>query len=174
MGQALGIVKPGWELTIFPESDRVGRRRLFTFARITLLGHALIVAFCAVTGLWQLALLATFARFWGGWLQYLCNNTQHVGLQDNVPDFRLCCRSVRLNPLVRFLYFHMNFHAEHHMYAAVPCYNLGRLRKAIERDMPPMAAGLVPAWREIIGILRMQEKDPGYQHVYALPGAAVG
>ena len=169
---SLGIVKPGWELTIFPEEDRKARSRLFLFARITLAGHAAIVALSAVTGLWQIALVTTVARFWGGWLQYICNNTQHVGLQDNVPDFRLCCRSVRLNPFVRFLYFHMNYHAEHHMYAAVPCYNLGKLRRTIDHDMPPILPGLLSAWREIIGILKIQEKDPSYQHHYRLPGAA--
>ena len=44
------------------------------------------------------------------------------GLQDYVPDFRLCYRRFLVNPVVRFLYWHMNFHIEHHMYAAVPCY----------------------------------------------------
>ena len=28
---------------------------------------------------------------------------------------------------MRFWYWHMNFHIEHHMYAAVPCYNLEKL-----------------------------------------------
>ena len=58
-----------------------------------------------------------------------------------VPDFRLSTRTFyindpkrsALNPLswpfrlVRFWYWHMNFHIEHHMYAAVPCYNLEKL-----------------------------------------------
>ncbi len=61
------------------------------------------------------------ARFYGLWRHWLCNNTRHIGLQDNVPDLRLCCRTIRLNPLVQFLYFHMNYHTEHHMYASVPC-----------------------------------------------------
>jgi fatty acid desaturase len=64
----------------------------------------------------------------------------------------------------------MNYHADHHMYAAVPCYNLARLHRAIQHDTPPILGGLVPAWREIIGILRRQERDPTYQHAYPLPG----
>ncbi len=112
--------------------------------------------------------LTTGARFYGGWLSFLLNTTQHIGLQDKVPDFRLCTRTVILNPVFRFLYFHMNYHAEHHMYASVPCYNLGRLRAAIVADMPK-ANGLIGAWGEIIGILRWQRTEPGYQHVYQLP-----
>ena len=165
---ALGRLKGEWDHALFPETDRKQRRRLFTWARITLLGHGLIVAFSAVTGWWLVAVLTTCARFYGGWLSFLLNYTQHIGLQDNVPDFRLCTRTVILNPVFRFLYFHMNFHAEHHMYASVPCYNLGRLRKAILADMPK-AHGLIGAWREIIAILRRQKTELGYQLAYALP-----
>lgn len=168
---ALGRLEGPWDRALFTESDPVQRLRLFTWARITLLGHTVIIAVSAVTGFWLLAVLTTGARFYGGWLSFLLNNTQHIGLQDNVADFRLCTRTVILNPVCRFLYFHMNYHAEHHMYASVPCYNLGRLRMAILSDMPP-AHGLIGAWREIISILRRQKNDSRYQMVYALPSPA--
>ena len=168
---SLGRLEGPWDQALFPETDVVQRRRLFNWSRITLLGHALIIAVSAVTGWWLLAVLTTGARFYGGWLSFLLNNTQHIGLQDNVSDFRLCTRTVILNPVYRFLYFHMNFHAEHHMYASVPCYNLGRLRKVILSDMPP-ADGLLGAWREIISVLRRQKTEPGYQLVYQLPAQA--
>jgi len=166
---SLGILKPGWETTIFPASDPVLRRQLFRFARILLLGHAIIVTVSIVSGLWPVALLITGARFYGGWLFYLCNNTQHVGLRDNVPDFRLCCRTIELNPFIRFLYWQMNYHTEHHMYAAVPCYNLRKLHRAIAHEMPHITHGLIPAWREISGIIRRQKIEPGYQHTHELP-----
>ncbi len=167
---AFGRLKGEWDHALFPASDPRQRRRLFRWARITLIGHAIIIGFSAITGWWLVAVLITGARFYGGWLSFLLNNTQHIGLQDNVPDFRLCTRTVILNPVFRFLYFHMNYHAEHHMYASVPCYNLARLRRTIVSDMPA-ARGLIGAWREIIGILRRQRAEPGYQHVYELPMA---
>ncbi len=83
----------------------------------------------------------------------------------------MCCRTIRLNPFVEFLYFHMNYHTEHHMYASVPCYRLGSLRKTIQHDLPP-AMWLLPAWWEIIAILKKQRDDPTYQHVMPLPRAA--
>ena len=103
------------------------------------------------------------------WVFFLNTYSQHTGLQDDVPDFRLCTRTIRHNPVLQFLYFHMNFHAEHHMYASVPCYNLGRLRREIEHDMPA-ARNMFGAWREIIGILKRQKIEPGYQYAYVLPG----
>jgi len=169
---SLGIVRGKWQLILFPPSNRKGRHRLIWNARLTLLGHAAIIAVSAVTGFWQLAVVTSFARFYAGGLQWLCNTTQHIGLQDNVADFRLCCRTIRLNPVLQFLYFHMNFHTEHHMYASVPCYHLARLRREILRDMPP-APRLLPAWGQILGILGRQKRDPAYQYVMPLPPSPV-
>jgi fatty acid desaturase len=164
-----GKLEGEWENHLFPPSDVEKRRRLFNWARILLVGHAAIVGVSIYFGLWLLPVLITFAPFYGGWLLYLCNNTQHVGLKDNVPDFRLSCRTVILNPFVRFLYWHMNYHIEHHMYAVVPCYSLGKLHKLIRHDLPQPPKGLLEAWKEILAILKKQKVDPEYQHAPQLP-----
>jgi fatty acid desaturase len=165
---AFGNIHAEWPQRLFPKEDVRQRRRLFNWARFTLIGHLLIVAVSVLTGQWLVAVLVSGARFYGQWIFFLCNSTQHIGLQDNVPDFRLCTRTIRLNPVLRYFYFQMSWHTEHHMYAAVPCYHLARLRKEIDADMPP-SKGLVGAWKEIISILRRQKVDPGYQHVFELP-----
>ena len=154
---------------MFPESDMGKRRELFNWARTQLVGHALIVGVSLYFGLWLVPVLITLAPAYGGWLLFLCNTTQHVGLTDNVPDFRLCCRTITLNPFVQFLYWHMNFHIEHHMYAAVPCYNLGKLHRLIKHELPHCPAGLYETWKEIITILKIQEADPEYQYLPELP-----
>jgi fatty acid desaturase len=169
---SLGRLEGEWENILFPASNPAQRRRLFTWARILLVGHTLLAAVSIYFGFWLLPVLITLAPFYGGWLLYLCNNTQHVGLQDNVPDFRLCTRTIILNPVVQFLYWHMNFHIEHHMYAAVPCYNLAKLHQVIEHDLPPSPVGLYATWQEIIAILRRQKSDPAYQYVPPLPAPA--
>ena len=166
---SLGRLEGEWEHALFPESAVALRRSLFMWARIQLLGQALIVVLSLAAGLWLIPILITLAPFYGGGLQFLCNNTQHVGLQDEVPDFRLCCRTILLNPFVRFLYWHMNYHTEHHMYAAVPCYNLGKLHQQIKPDLPYCPKGLVAAWRQIIPILQRQKMDPTYQYIAELP-----
>jgi fatty acid desaturase len=170
--QSIGHMRTPWERTLFPERDTVARRHLMTWARIVLLGHAAIIVVSVATGNWLFAVVTSFARFYGGGFQWMCNITQHIGLQDNVPDFRLCCRTIEVNPFLRFLYFQMNYHTEHHMYAAVPCYNLKKLHQAIAHEMPLTSHGLIPTWREIFSISRLQKRDPFYQHVYELPRAA--
>jgi len=166
---ARGRFEGPWELTLFPETDPAKRRGPVAWARTLLVGHALLILLALSLKLWMLPVLITFAPFYGGWLFFLCNNTQHVGLQDNVTDFRLCCRTFLPNPFVRFLYWQMNYHTEHHMYVGVPCYHLGKLHRLVEEDLPPSPRGLLATWREIGAILKSQAADPTYQYVPACP-----
>jgi fatty acid desaturase len=166
---ACGKLEGPWDTALFPDSRPVERRQLFRWARILLAGQAAIIVAAVVMRLWWLPVLTTLAPFYGGWLFYLCNNSQHVGLQEDAPDFRLCCRTFTLNPFVAFLYWNMNYHTEHHMYAAVPCYNLQKLHALIKADMPPCHRGLFRTWQEIIMILKRQKVDPTYRYSPELP-----
>lgn len=168
---AAGRFEGEWSSSLFPADLPEKRRPAVRWARLVLAGHGVIFAVSFVQGWWLVPVLTSLAPWYGGWLFFLCNNTQHVGLQDRVPDFRLCCRTFAVNPLVEFLYWHMNFHTEHHMYAAVPCYNLARLHRAVRHDLPPCPKGLRSTWKEIMAILKIQKTKPGYQHVAALPAA---
>lgn len=168
---ACGKISGEWNLKLFPADDPEKRRGPVRWARILLAGHGLILAVSIYFQLWMIPVLITFAPFYGSWLFFLCNNTQHNGLQDNVSDFRLCCRTFTVNPVVQFLYWHMNFHIEHHMFAAVPCYNLGKLHALIKHDLPPCPHGLIETWKEIAAIQNRQEAEPGYQYAAPLPSA---
>ena len=167
-----GHLNPGWDQALFPVEDVDGRRRLFRWDRLMVVGHILLAAAALYLGRWQWVVLVTFGFSYGGWLFLLCNNTQHVGLTDKVSDFRLNTRTIYLNPIVRFLYWHMNYHIEHHMFAAEPCYRLARLHRAIAHDLPPTTNGLIETWRQIIGILRRQKVEPAYQWQAQLPDPA--
>ena len=102
-------------------------------------------------------------------MYYLINNTQHTVLVDNTNDFRLCCRTIELNPVFRFLYWKMNYHTVHHMYPGVSCYKLADLHKAIEHDLPVSTSGIYETWKQIISILNQQLIEPEYQFVQILP-----
>ena len=167
---SLGRLEGPWENHLFPASNPAHRQELFNWARIYIAGHVLIIAVSLYFGLWLIPVLITFAPYYGGGIQALCNNTQHVGLSDNTPDYRLNCRTIYLNPFLRFVYWNMNYHTEHHMYAAVPCYNLPRLHELIKADLPHCPNGLVEAWNGIFPILERQKTDPTYTFVPVLPG----
>lgn len=152
MYSGLGFSSAEWKATLFPEENIIARGKLFRWARITLVGHILIVSISLAYGLWQIPLLITFAPFYGSGFLYFLNPTQHKGMEDNVSDFRLNSRTILLNPILRFLYWNMNYHIEHHMYAAVPFYNLGKLHKLIEYDLPDSPKGLIQTWKQMIDL----------------------
>ena len=169
---SLGHMQGDWMKTLFPDSKPARRNELIAWARILLVSHTAIIVVGWLTGLWIIPILITFAPFYGGVMLFLCNNTQHVGLQDDVEDFRLCTRTILLNPVLKFLYWHMNYHIEHHMYAGVPCYKLERLHHAIKHELPPTPNGLVATWTVIIRILKRQKVEPSYEYVPELPRPA--
>lgn len=70
-------------------------------------------------------------------------------------------------------YWHMNYHIEHHMYAAVPCYNLKAAHNAIKHDLPPTPNGLWEVWLVITAVLEKQAKDPAYVMTVDLPSGPV-
>ena len=164
-----GRIDNDWERALFPPEAHEQRRALFSWARILLLGHGLLVAVSLWQGWFMLPILITLAPFYGGGFQFLLNESQHIGLADEVSDYRLNTRTILLNPLLQWLYWHMNFHIEHHMYAAVPCYNLAELHALVRDDTPAPPRGIIGTWRQVIPILRRQRAEPGYQFVPELP-----
>ena len=144
------------------------KRKSVWWSRLLLLFHGAVVAVSIATGLWVLPLSVTFFSFIGNWGVYFVGLPQHCGLRDNDPDFRKCVRSMTLNPLAEFLYWRMNWHLEHHMYAGVPCYNLKKLYREVADDMPEPRT-LLGAWREMYETWQKQEIDPSYQFDTPLP-----
>ena len=54
---------------------------------------------------------------------------------------------------------------------SIRCYRLARLHRLIKHDMPPCPHGLIASWKEVLAIQKIQETNPGYQHVLPLPQA---
>jgi fatty acid desaturase len=156
----------------FPRDRPELVRPTVRWARILLGGHLAVLGVSLAMGWWMVPLVVTFGSFIGNGPFWLCNVTQHLGLPERNPDFRLCCRSFTVNPVVGFLYWHMNFHIEHHMYAAVPCYRLAELHRLIRYDLPPTPDGIAATWREIWPILRRQAAEPDWIYTPALPPGA--
>jgi fatty acid desaturase len=158
-----------WLRRILPESSVALRREHRRWARIVVFGHLALAALFIATGHWFLIVIVTLGCQCCNWLAIACSYPQHVGLAPDVSDFRLCTRTYTCGWLPAFLYWNMQYHVEHHMFPAVPFYNLPRLRRAIEHDLPPVTHGLWATWRDILPILRRQRADPTYFFVPRLP-----
>jgi fatty acid desaturase len=173
---AFGIrVKPKstrqeWIASLREDQPEVARQSI-RWSRWLLLFHGALLLASIVSGYWILSLLITVAPFTATWASYATGLAQHCGMKDNSPDFRENCRSIRLGPVLEFLYWRMNWHVEHHMYAAVPCYNLKRLHRLVSGDMPPPKT-LLGAWKEMRDTWKRQQLDPSYRLDRGLPGSA--
>ena len=144
------------------------RRKAKNWARLVLVFHGLIIVISILIGEPILAVILSGQAFIGNWHSHFLNETQHDGLKSNVSDFRKCTRSIKLNPFSEFLYWHMNWHLEHHMYAAVPCYNLSKLHQLVSKDMPELK-NLVGAWQEMLKIFKQQQQDPDFEFDKPVP-----
>lgn len=133
--------------------------------------HGAVTFFAIASGQWVWFFILVCPSYIANWLSYFCGLPQHCGLRDNVADFRKSVRSMRLPAIVEFLYWHMNWHTEHHMYAGVPCYNLKALYEEVKDDMPEPRT-LVGAWREMLEVWEKQKTDPDYQFDTPLPPTA--
>ncbi len=157
-----------WALSeVHPDTYRAAVR----WARFLLTFHGTVIVLSIVFQLWWLMIVVSGAIFIGSWWKYLIGQTQHNGLRDNVPDFRLCTRTIKLDPVSSFLYWHMEKHIEHHMFAGVPCYNLKALSREIADDLPEPRT-LISAWREMRHAWKRQLVEPSYQFNTPLPPTA--
>ena len=114
-----------------------------------------------------------FPTILGGWLMPIYGMTQHAGLQENVLDHRLNCRTVYMNRIHRYLYWNMNYHVEHHMYPLVPYHALPQLHELVKDDCPKPYKSIFDAFREIIPAILRQVKDPSYYVERVLPKKVV-
>ena len=158
---SFGKLLTDWDRTIFPESDAKNRHALYNWSRIILIGHAVLIGLCIAAGEWILIPIA-LTPFYCTWLGVMCCSTQHAGLPSDVPDFRKSCRTMYLNPVCAYFYWNMNYHIEHHMYAAVPFFKLPKLHDLIADDCPPPCRSLGESWRELLAIKKRQETEPEY------------
>ncbi len=167
---AFGKYDREWTQALYADQP-AARRHAVRWARLILLFHAAILAVAVVFQLWLLPLLLSLHVFIANWLKYFVGLPMHCGLRSDVPDFRKCVRTITLDPLSEFLYWHMNWHTEHHMFAGVPCYNLAKLHAAVAADMPPPRT-LVGAWREMRETWHRQQSDGGYAYDTPTPTPA--
>ena len=127
-----------WEQFILNRASQKDRRLVYRFAVYALVTQIVFIAACIYFKLWFLPVLITLAPFYGPTFHnFICSTHQHAACEPNHPDFRISCGSVVLNPLSSFLYWHMEYHIEHHMFAAIPCYNLKKFSRFIADQMPP-------------------------------------
>lgn len=142
------------EKFFIPESER---SRVIWEARLMVGFYFAVGAVSIVTGAW-IGLLAFWLlpRVIAEPSLRLVRMAEHTGMEEGA-DPLTNTRTTLTNPLVRFLYWNMPYHAEHHMAPSVPFHNLRRLHEALpgapdDREYV-VSKGYTRAHRDIVGNL---------------------
>jgi fatty acid desaturase len=127
-----------WEQFVLEKASDRERNQVKRMSVAALVGHALFAGACIYLGIWFVPILVTLAPFYGaGFMGYMAGIHQHAACEPNDPDFRISCGDAILDPLSSFLYWRMEYHIEHHMFAAIPCYNLKKFSRFVADQLPP-------------------------------------
>ncbi len=160
---ASGEIRGEWYQHVLPEADEVLRREHRDWARLVLGGHLFLALVFVMSGHWFLIVVFSLGTQYCGWLGFLMGTPQHFGLNPDEADFRQNTRTFTCHWFPAFLYWNMQYHLEHHMYPAVPFYNLPKLRQLIGHDLPSATHGLAATWRELLRIRRSARNDSNYR-----------
>jgi fatty acid desaturase len=155
------------ELTYVPEMER---SRVYFVARIWFAIHLFVIALAIyLRSFLPILLVGPLPCMYGAWVYVMTGITQHGGLAEDVLDHRLNSRTVLMNPILRFIYWNMNYHVEHHMFPMVPYHQLPKLYEEMKPYTLPAKTSVIDAYREIIPALLKQMKDPSYAIPRKLP-----
>lgn len=186
-GDVIGLVEfwPRAKLTFRHASGRVLERErvylpdnqipaMVREARILLAGYFALIAWAVIGQTWVPMLYFFIPRFTGAIGVYSFITTQHMAMNQDVYDHRLCTRSMTNSWLGRVLYWNMNYHIEHHVFPSVPFHALPALNAAIKDQLPEPSPSLFAAHAEILRTIRAQRADPRAHAYHPLPAGTGG
>jgi fatty acid desaturase len=148
------------------------RAAMCGWAWFMLISAVLLIGVFAFFHLWVLIYLIVFGGFFATVIGRLTGAIQHQGLSPDTPDWRLVAHTVEVNPLVRFLYWNMNFHIDHHMYAAVPFHQLPKFHEILKKDLPECPKSFSAGITLVLSIKKRQEAEPEFIYVPKFPPGA--
>ena len=137
-------------------------QKMIIQSRVFLAGYMCLILVSLMLQTWMLVLYLVLPRSLGTFLHDLCSRIQHTALAVNDPDYRMNTRTIMLGPVLRFFYWNMNFHIEHHLFQNVPFHALPRLHEALAQQLPQPPKSLLAAWKEIFPALMIQRENPNY------------
>ena len=133
------------EQRFIPESER---GRVSKEARVLVALYVLIAAASIATGTWAEVLLFWIVpRVMGEPVLRMVRLAEHTGMEEG-PDPLSNTRTTLTNPLIRFLYWNMPYHAAHHLVPSVPFHMLPKLHERLPEH--PVEQGYVRVHRSLL------------------------
>jgi|TARA_B110000438_G_scaffold93570_1_gene93049 fatty acid desaturase len=159
---AFGIMSASNKIT----APKDQQKKITRNARFLLLIWFLIIFVSFYFNTLWLVIFYFLPPFVGRPIHFAVNVTQHLAAKVDTKDHRLSTHTVILNPILSFYYWHMEYHIEHHMFPMVPSYNLKKLRKEIESELPTPFNGLYDFYSKVLPFLiKLAYDSNGYFRV---------
>jgi len=159
---ALGIMNPGSKIT----APKDQQKKIIKNARIILFIWFLIIIVSFYFNTWWPIIFYFLPTFVGRPLHFAVNVTQHLAAKVDIKDHRLSSYTIILNSILSFYYWHMEYHIEHHLFPMVPSYNLKKLRKEIENELPKPFNGLFDFYKKVLpSLIKLAFDLDGYYRV---------
>ena len=126
------------------------KKKIIWNSRFYVLIWSLVIFYSIYIGSFLPIVYIILPTYIGKPIWFAVNVTQHLAAKIDTKDHRLSTYSVRINPLLSFLYWNMEYHLEHHMYPMVPSYNLKKLRKEIDDQLPKPFKSLFDFYKHVL------------------------
>ena len=159
---SLGIFSPVINITAPPKE----KKKILWNSRFYVLIWLLVIFYSVYISSFLPIIYIILPTYIGKPIWFAVNVTQHLAAKIDTKDHRLSTYSVRINPLLSFLYWNMEYHLEHHMYPMVPSYNLKKLRKEIDDQLPKPFNGLFDFYKHVLpSVIAMARNSNNYYKV---------
>ena len=153
---AFGFFSPVVQITA-PEKQK---SKILWNSRLYVLIWFTVIMVSIVYGTILPILYIILPSYYGKPIWFTVNVTQHLGAALNKKDHRLSTYSVRINPILSFLYWHMEYHLEHHMFPTIPSYNLRKLQNIIKDKIPKPFPNLFSFYKQVLPVVIKQATNP--------------
>lgn len=145
------------EKTFIPVTER---GRVSAEVRVFVLLYVIIAAVTIPTGTWMIPLFYwLIPRFLAEPVLRTFRIAEHTGMEEG-PDLLSNTRTTLTNPVIRFLYWNMPFHAEHHLAPSVPFHRLADMHAEMPAESLHPAKGYHRVHRDILR--RIHTGDTAY------------
>ena len=153
---AFGFFSPVVQITA-PEKQK---SKILWNSRLYVLIWFVVIMVSIVYGTILPILYIILPLSYGKPIQFIVNVTQHLGAALDKKDHRLSTYSVRINPIFSFLYWHMEYHLEHHLFPTIPSYNLHKLHNIIKDKIPKPFPNLFSIYKQVLPLVIKQATNP--------------
>ncbi|MCP4318182.1 MAG: fatty acid desaturase [Hyphomicrobiales bacterium] len=121
-------------------------------ARTMMLVYAVVLGVSVYFQSWLAVYLWLLPRILGEPALRAVRMIEHTGMAES-PNMLENTRTTKSNMFVRFVYWNMPFHAEHHLYPSVPFHALPRLHTVVKDHLREVAPGVLSVHAKILSRL---------------------